>query len=372
MRVLLDFSNLRAGGGLQVASATLADLARPEVQLRFAEILEGAELWISPAVARNLTVDRRALPGKVVVRETKPSLIAPLKPPRRAFDVRFTLFGPTYSGRVARREITGFAEVTLVYLPGEYGQTISQQPLRQRLGNWVKRQLVRRFDWYVVEAPAIAERLTGRYGIAGDRIFVVPNRPHPIFCDSPILERSDAPADPRQLHVAFPTRAYPHKNMELIGPAGDRFHALAGKDLRVHVTLRPDEWAALSPSVRRWMVNHGESTLPDVLRIYRQVQGVFFSSKLEASSGTPLEANVLGLPLLASDRDFIRGSARAAFLFDPEDADSAAQALARLDRAGAQAWDEASIRAREYRDELARTSRTEQYLTLVQRALREL
>ncbi len=371
MRVLLDFSNLRAGGGLQVASATLADLASSEMQRRFGDVLGDAEIRISPAVARNLTVDSGALPGKLVVRETKPSFFAPLKPPRRSFDVRFTLFGPTYTGRLARREITGFAEVTLVYDPSEYGQSIGQQPLRQRLGNRVKRRLVRRFDWFVVEAPAIAQRLTDRFGVTSDKIFVVPNRPHPIFYDSPILEPSDLEADPQELHLAFPTRAYPHKNLELIGPAGDRFHALTGKDLRVHVTLRPEEWAGLPAGARRWMVNHGESALPDVLRIYRQVQGVFFPSKLEASSGTPLEANVLGLPLLASDRDFIRGSARPFSLFDPEDADSAARALAELDRAGPQAWVAARKHAEEYRAELAETSRTGQYLMLVQKALND-
>ena len=81
-RVVFDLSNLRAGGGLQVASATLADLCAADLQGRFADFLPETELWISPAVMRNLTVDPGELPGKVVVEASKPSLVALFRGPR--------------------------------------------------------------------------------------------------------------------------------------------------------------------------------------------------------------------------------------------------------------------------------------------------
>lgn len=371
MSVLLDFSNLRGGGSLQVASNVLHDLTQEQI-VKGVEWLDGStEIWISPAVAENLVDAAGQLPGKVRIKETKPNPLAPLLRPRIRFDARFTLFGPTYTGRIARREVTGFAEVTMVYAAGEYRRP-AWPSLKQAVGNAVKHQMIQHSDTFVTETAAIAQRMVTKYRIARDRIVVIPNRPHHFFYSHPILPgpRTGRPAE--EMHVAYVTRNYPHKNLALVAPAGDAFARRTGRKLVVHVTLRREEWEALPAAARKWMRNHGELKPAQVLDLYREIDAIFFPSLLEASSATPLEANVLGLPLIASDRDFVRASAKAVKYFDPLDPDSAADALVQFSDNRVAAWAEASGIAAEYRRSLSASSRTRGYLDLISTELARL
>jgi glycosyltransferase involved in cell wall biosynthesis len=365
--VLLDFSNLRGGGALQVASNVLHELTQEQVVEGHDWLGNGTEIWISPAVARNVEEPGK-LPGTVIVRETRPTVLAPLLRRPIRFDARFTLFGPTYTGRLARRELTGFAEVTMVYRPEEYRRP-TRRSLRETVGNAVKDRMVHHSDAFVTETAAIAERMVRKYGIQRDRIAVVPNRPHHLFRTHPILHgpRPDRSSD--ELHVAYVTRAYPHKNLAIVGTAGNAFAQLTGRKLVVHVTLRAEEWERLPPDARRWMCNHGELKMQQVLDLYRGIDAIFFPSLLEASSSTPLEANVLGLPLIASDRDFVRASAQASEYFEPLDGQSAANALARFAGDQPSAWAWAATLAAEYRNELDASSRTRRYLDLLAKEL---
>lgn len=367
-RVLLDFSNVRVGGGLLVASATLADAARPDLQARY-PWLQHADIWISPMVHRNLSVLEAELPGTVTFKETTATVKALLRRPRELFDVRFTLFGPTYTGRLARCEIAGFAEVTMLVRPQEFGLPKEAAKLRTMVSTLVKRRLVKQSDLYVTETSAVADRLSARFGIPRGNIHVVPNRPHQLFTSQEVVAPRPKGVAPDSLHLAYPTRAYPHKNLAVIEPAGCRFRQRTGRGLVVHTTLRDHEWAAIPAGARQWMHNHGECSAQQVLDIYRGVDAIFFPSLLEASSVTPLEANVLGIPLLASDRDFVRSSAKAAILFDPHDADRVAAALADFDADKEPHWLSAQKIAADYRGELSGSSRSEAYFDLVDRQL---
>lgn len=366
--VLLDFSNVRVGGGLLVASATLEGISQAKTRARY-PWLELAEIWISPNVRRNLSVAESDLPGTVRFKETTASALAVLKRARHDFDVRFTLFGPTYTGRLARREITGFAEVTMLVKPEDYDTAPERLTIHKVVSKVVKQNLALRSDLYVTETSAVADRLSRRLSIPRNNIFVVPNRPHPTFTIEAILPERSVASSSGELHVAYPTRLYPHKNLAVIEPAAKLLHERTGKRLVVHTTLRDHEWETFSPSARDWMRNHGESSAAKVLEIYRQVDAVFFASLLEASSVTPLEANVLGIPLLASDRDFVRTSAQVTEYFEPTDPASVADALVRFDEARPGAWARARETAVDYRNQLKASSRTAGYLDLVDREL---
>ena len=113
------------------------------------------------------------------------------------------------------------------------------------------------------------------------------------------------------------------------------------------------------------MRNHGEVTPSQLHELYAQVDGVFFPSLLEASSATPLEANVLGIPLVASNRDFVRTTAETFALFEPTDPLDTASALARLALNLGEAWEEAAAIAIRRRKQVAKRGRTENYLKII-------
>jgi glycosyltransferase involved in cell wall biosynthesis len=369
--VLLDFSNLRAGGALQMASALLHDLTDPAIAGDFAWLGPQTDIWISPGVATNLVDEVSAFPGNVTIKETPQSVLAPLKRARTDYDVRFVHFGPTYSGRMARREILGFAEVTMVYRPKEYARP-ERPTLREVVGNAVKRRMVHRADLFHAETHAIKERMVRQFGLKAEQIEVIPARPHPLFRGQPIFDPPAAGREDGALHVAYVTRAYPHKNISFIGPVSDLYQQRTGRRLVVHVTLRDAEIQAFPESVRRWMHNHGELKPAQVLDVYRTVDAFFFPSLLEASSSTPLEANVLGIPLVAADRDFVRTPSKPTELFEPLDPASAVNALIRFEGRRDEAWAQARKVAQRYRDELNAVSRTRLYLEMIDRELKSL
>jgi glycosyltransferase involved in cell wall biosynthesis len=216
---------------------------------------------------------------------------------------------------------------------------------------------------YITESAAIAERLQRQFPIHADQVHVVPNRPHPVFCETPIMSAPTQRDD--ELHLVYPARAYTHKNIDLIGPAGEIYAAKTGGRVVLHTTLRDLELRGLTPSASRWVQNHGELTPKALLDYYALADASFFPSMLESSSATPLEANVLGIPLIACDRDFVRLNATAAAVFDPFDAHSAAEALIAFAGRRDAARAEARRVAENYREILGRTSRTGDYLSIV-------
>jgi hypothetical protein len=363
-RVLLDFSNLRVGGGVQVASATLQDLTTPAIRDRYAWLTD-ATIRLSTKVSQHLSFEPSSLPGKVEIVDTWPTALALFRYPRRSFDVRFTLFGPTYTGRLARREIMGFAEVTLVYAPTEYGMSGRDISLRDHVGRAVKHRLVRNADVYVTETSAIAARLASRHGILPQMIAVVPNRPHPMMSSRLAPTRMQRLIS-NELHLLYPTRAYLHKNLAIIDDVGTLYRTRTGRRLIVHTTLKKSEWETLPPAVRRWMFNHDEVTPDKLAALYENADAVFFPSLLEACSATPLEANAMGVPLIASDRDFVTSSARPQVVFDPQDPVDIVEALRSFDDEFSSYTRQAIGVSELYRDHLTLSNRTKSYLDLVE------
>ena len=180
-----------------------------------------------------------------------------------------------------------------------------------------------------MEAPHVADELALRWGVAPDRLRVVPNALNGVFADpgswaAPV----DLPADglPK---LCFPTRSHPHKNLAVLGAAAVRLRSSYGLDVRFVLTLTEDEWRELDADTRRAGVNVGPVTVGQLPALYRACQGAVFPSLLESFSVTPLEALATGTPLVASDRRFVRDVVQdAAWYFEPTRPEALADAVA--------------------------------------------
>ena len=174
------------------------------------------------------------------------------------------------------------------------------------------------------------------------RVHVVSNAVNRLVVEAPtdptLATRLAALRERCDLLLAYPTRPYPHKNLAFLRPVADEL-SKQGTSARFAVTLRSDEMASLPDDVAAVCANFGELKVGQIATLMRGVDGVFFPSLLEAYSATPLEALALGVPLYASDRDFVRSvCGKAAVYFDPVDAKSTARTLLRAiqDPAGQQ------------------------------------
>lgn len=359
-RVLIDTSNLRAGGGLQVGSSLVDELA---VLAR-----DGLAPWswfgslkveASKEVVENCVQDLSRLDVDVVV--GTPLRRLSRGPTRRKYDVSFTVFGPEYSFRRARRRIVGFADVTS--LRPEFAQTGASLGTRVRhaVRRRASRFLFRRADCLVVEAGHVADDLAERWGVSAGQVSIVPNVVNGAFAKRP--PRLELP-ETSLATFCYPTRAYPHKNLGVLGAAAAYLKEASGAEVRFVLTLTPEEWRALSPETRLCSFNVGPLRVAQMPALYRACTGTVFPSLNECFSVTPLEALACRSPLVGSDRPFVREIAGpAARYFDPASPRSLAEAISDVltDTLATQrrrdvgerivaAWPDSADRARAYLD----------------------
>lgn len=373
-KVLFDFSNIRNGGSLQVASATLHDLCEQNL-VRQHSWLSECEIWISPALERNTTTALSRLPGVVRVVDTSPgirSTLALWRPARRDFLLKFTLFGPTYLPRMAEFQICGFADGTLVNKHVTRGRSGSISNLVDKGRALIKRRAIRLEDQLVVETDRMAQ-LAHRWHGGSIRPVVIPNQPHPVFSIPIRREPWDpfaAAREGRVLRLLSPARLYPHKNLGYLAEVA-RALAFRGITVQFFVTLRPKEWEKFSSAGNPAIVNVGEQTPVEMNDLYEHTDAVFFPSLLETASATPLEALVKRLPLFASDRWFVRDQVgNAAWYFDPLDPESGAEAVCAAIANPALVSSRIRSGEKVIGQLLSAGSRTQQYLALVDSRLR--
>lgn len=383
--VLLDLSNLVAGGALQVAGSFVDEVAAvaggPDRE-RWPWLAD-AELELSSAVLANVTADLSGLRVTQVDAGPRARLRAHRRrPPRRALhDVSFTLFGPDYGPRRARTRVVGFADGSSFFpaLPsrrpvGDYARRLVRRS--------VSRSRFRRADVLVVEAEHVADKLHDRWSIPRRDVVVVPNVLNAVFDDVPDgagVDLPPAPDDGRDvpIRLCYPSRLYPHKNIDVLGPALQRLADEHDVRAQLVLTLDEREWERLDPATRAVSVTVGPLTVAQMPSLYTACDAAIFTSLIESFSITPLEAMVSGVPLVASDRDFVHEVAgESAWYVDPLDPASIAAGIARAvgapeERARrtalglgiARSWPSAADRARDYLDlvddQLRRTSRNQ-------------
>lgn len=368
-RVHIDASNLSAGGGVQVAASFIDELCK----LSRDESVVERHPWINHAVVsatRTVLDNTYSLDGAefTVYEHTSGWMSTSAWASRhQAFDVTFNLFGPMYGWRDAKRTISGFADLTSI----ETGvlSAVGAPGLPTRVKQVLRRHASRRSfmaaDHLIVEAPHVAKSLITHWHVPPHRITVVPNT-----VNSTIRSNSDCmPDTPRDRDYAlwcYVTRAYPHKNLRLLGYVGE---ILSSQQVQAKflLTLTKREWESQHPLVQKHSLNLGPVSVHELSGVYAQCIGAVFPSLLESFSVTPLEAMAMGRPLVASDRAFVRDvCADAAAYADPLNPHAWANTIAKLTRNGA-ARDRMITRGRQIADTWPTArDRALQYLQIIE------
>ena len=175
-------------------------------------------------------------------------------------------------------------------------------------------------------------RLATILGDACPPVDVVPNAVNSMVVraapDPAIATSIEAARGSADLLLCYPTRPYPHKNLDFLSGLASEL-AACGILARFVVTLRESEWGSQRATLRDVCINLGEVRIDQISTVMRSCDGLVFPSLLEAYSVTPIEAMALGVPVFASDRDFVRSVCHdAAVYFDPTDPSTAAATIA--------------------------------------------
>ncbi len=328
-RILVSAFGIHMGGGLVLLRALAAALAgHPCVMLLDERVRADSVLAASLAnaqvryVARSLLA-RRASLNRLASEATDADLLLcfnSLPPLRRT------------RGRV----------VTFVQAPhfvGSVGDIVYPPLTRARLAieaAWLRHGIANSAEVWV-QTPTMLSLLLSRYPSTHARIA-------PLVDDDLVtLLSARAPAaatpatttrtDPANARFFYPADLVGHKNHRALVAAWELLER-DGPAPRLALTLRESEWTQLLSQCGQRMpaavVNLGRMPRADTLAELSRSSALMFPSRAETFGLPMIEAQSLGIPVLAAERDFVRDVCTPAQTFDPCSPRSIADAVRRF------------------------------------------
>ncbi len=331
MNILLNASNLKAGGGLQVADSICSQLARFP-QHRFTVVLSSFMDRTAECMAKldNVEVVRydvkNNLPTLLLGRDaTLDALVAD-----RRIDAALTVFGPSrWNPRCPH--LVGFARAQLLFEDGLYYKILpAKQRRKELLQNRILGYLFRRSTRYFwTENAFISQKLERAF--KGAKVFTVTNFYNQVY-DQPELARAHPlpPFDGTTLLTV--STSYPHKNLRLAHDAAVKLRALH-PDFRFRfvMTITAEEFGEISPELADNFLFIGRVDIGECPDLYRQSDIMFQPTLLECFTATYPEAMKMRVPIVTTDLEFAHGlCADAAAYYSPLDAAAAANAIFRV------------------------------------------
>jgi glycosyltransferase involved in cell wall biosynthesis len=325
------------GGGVQVAASLIGELERlaldHEALSRFPWLTNVTVVASQVVLANKQVVADSPLTIDVVDRAPHAFDILKswLRRGHEEYDVAFVVFGPMYHRIPASRLIQGCADVRSFHprpagMPSEGRHAAARTWARSLLS----KKSFARSHALVVESESMRHAVVRTPATQQVPVWVVRNGYHQVFDRPEVWGNVELPPRRPQVvaRLGYVTRAYPHKNLQLLPLVHRLLRDRYGIEVEFVVTLNADEWEAQSDEFRRACRNVGPLTVDQLPKFYEQIDLAFFPSLLEASSAMPIEALRMGVTLVASDREFVRETTSGAFFFEPTDPGDAARAVA--------------------------------------------
>lgn len=329
-KILINVSNLNAGGGLQVAlsfiNETINDKKNNDYELAFA-LSKGVFSELSSHVIDKINfVLFETSPTKVMSfneRARLDKMVLDFSP-----DIVFSIFGPTYWKPKNTLHFVGFAQAWLLFANRRiYGRLSKKAAIKRVLLNIFQLYSFNKHaDYIVSESSAVARAAQKKLKLNGDKSFVVSNTASSYFFEKEhsvdVLNKLPA-KDPNSFYFLLLASAYPHKNIEVI----KRLLALT-PDNYIFIITTQDEFYHCHFSNTHRVLNVGFVKNKECPALYKYSDAVFLPTLLECFSANYPEAFAMNKPVFTSDLDFAVGICQdAAFYFDPYCAKSIANSL---------------------------------------------
>lgn len=329
MHILINASNLKRGGALQVADS-ICCLLGAHVDHRFTVVLSSAMDATAGRIGRFANVSvvrhdvrndwRTLLLGRDRVMD---GLVR-----ERGIDAVLTVFGPSRWVPECLH-VSGFARSQLVIPDSPY--YARRRLAHVRLAEALARRLLlfyfkRCAQVYFTENPYITERL--RLLLPRHRVYTVTNYYNQVY-DHP-EQWLPQPLPPfAGTTLLTVTAAYPHKNL----PIAIDVARILRRDhpefaFRFVMTIGRGEFPAMEPELEAHFHFTGRVDIARCPSLYRQADVMFQPTLLECFTATYPEAMKMQVPIVTTDIEFARGlCGPAARYYSPLSPEDAARAI---------------------------------------------
>ncbi|REC40421.1 glycosyltransferase [Chryseobacterium sp. 5_R23647] len=303
MKILIDNSNLYAGGGIQVATSFLYDLCSIENENQYHVV----QSFNSGKQINKLDFDKRF---KFYDLTSKNSSI--LK--RRRFlkkieskiepNVIFTVFGPSYH-KSKFPKVVGFALGQVLYPQSHYFKKISRlSKLKVKLTSYLKSYFFKKHSDVLIyesdDANKIYSNITKNKTVG----YTVSNTVNSVFYNS--NDWIEINLIKSKYDILYLTANYPHKNIDIVPKVIDKIIEIGKLDnFRFHLSVNKEEMN-FDNKYDQYINYLGKVEIKQVPLLYKKMDMLFIPTLLETFSTTYLEAMVSEIPIVTSSMSFAK------------------------------------------------------------------
>lgn len=315
MKLLIDCTNLKMGGGIQVAITFISDLIKTQKNYQLS-ILMCKEFAESPkSFDENESVEfiKFTKNSKFNLSRSKDlrAIENKINP-----DVIFTVFGPSYH-RSNFPKVVGYAIPHFIYENSPFFDSLSF--LKRLRLFFLKHIQVKKFiqnsNALIFETEDSRKRFVDMYQFKKPT-YVVSNTLNSIFKEKEKwIDHEDLNLFNNNCkHVFCLSANYPHKNLKIIPNILNELEKRGVYNIKFIVSLNKEDLKFDSKYNNR-IIYLGKIQLINLPSVYNVMDLVFMPTLLEVFSATYLEAMHMEIPLLASDMSFARDICGEASLY---------------------------------------------------------
>lgn len=329
MRFLINASNLKVGGGVQVADSICRELVYyPQHHflivhssalndcVRIVQNYENIKTlqYETPLNLRIVITGRDKMLDSLVIEND--------------IDAVLTIFGPS-RWRPKIPHLSGFAKPQLVLPESPFWEQLTlKKRIEYLVKNWMtKVSFDRCSNYYFTENPFISKRL--KLLFPKKKIFTVSNNANQIFQQpnkwdlGTILPVFDG------ITLLTVSANYPHKNLPIILTTchilEDNYPQL---NFRFVLTINENDLSQVDECSKRHIIFLGPIKIEQVPSLYEQCDIMFLPTLLECFSASYAEAMIMNKPIITTDLNFAHGlCGKAAEYYSPVDPQACADAI---------------------------------------------
>lgn len=329
MKILIDCSNLQAGGGIQVALSFMNDLITMRIHEEFAilmspQIAEALKMLILPDNFQTIKIPQKFYKNFLIRRREVKRLEDKIKP-----NIIFCVFGPSYH-KSNFPKVVGFAIGQMLYRSSPYFDQLDFVS-RFKLKTLLR---VKKF-FFINNSTALIFETEDAKSIFESNIskkipcYVVNNTLNSIF------QRKDDWKEYEGQFTGFNllclTANYPHKNLKIIPGIIDLL--LVSKKIdnfKFNISVEKHE-LNFDSKYDEYINYLGKINLDEIPDLYSKMDVLLMPTLLEIFSTSYLEAMYMKKPIIASDMSFARDiCGDAAIYCSPVDSAEYARAIINL------------------------------------------
>lgn len=328
MNILINCSNLKKGGGLQVADSICCDLNRFQ-QHQFVVVLSDCLDKVAKIADK--------YPNVKVLRYNSNNGIKVLLTGRDAFldsavsenrvDVVLSIFGPI-SWTPHCPHLCGFARSHIVLYNSIYFKQLSiYKQLKSKLHNAVLRFFFRRgVTAFFTENAYISEKW--QRIVKKTNVYTVTNYYNQVYDHPEVWHEHVLPVFDGHTFLCI-TANYPHKNLKIaINVARELKKMDSTFRFRFAFTIDVNLYPELQEDLKSHFLFIGPTDIRECPSLYRQADIMFQPTLLECFTATYPEAMKMGVPIVTTDMEFSRGLCEdAAIYYSPLNPVAAAKAI---------------------------------------------